>query len=148
MNDEGALEFVDTNVMVYAHDSSTGKKHELAKDLIRRLWDSRKGCLSIQVLQEFYVTVTHKVAKPLDPDVAKELVQDLAQWRLHAPEAADVVGAIDLQRKHSISFWDAMILWSAGRLGCGIVWSEDLSPGQRYEGVRVANPFTRETLST
>lgn len=148
MNDEGALEFVDTNVMVYAHDSSTGKKHELAKDLVHRLWDSRKGCLSIQVLQEFYVTVTHKVAKPLDPDVAKELVQDLAQWRLHTPEAADVVGAIDLQRKHSISFWDAMILWSAGRLGCKIVWSEDLNSGQRYEGVRVASPFTPEALST
>jgi len=147
MNDEALLEFVDTNVMVYAHDKSAGGKHQVAKELLRRLWDSGRGCLSVQVLQEFYVTVTKKTRRPLDPEEARQVIHDLALWRTFAPGAVDVLGAIDLARKHDVSFWDAMILWSAGQLGCDIVWSEDLSPEQTYDGVRVANPFRPATGS-
>jgi len=141
MNDESSLEFVDTDVMVYAHDKSAGRTHQLATELVQRLWDSGRGCLSVQVLQEFYVTVTQKTGKPLDPEEAAQVVRDLALWRIFAPSAANVLAEIDPHPKVNVSFWDAMILWSASQLGCGIVLSEDLNPGQTYDDVRVANPF-------
>lgn len=141
MSGEAARQFVDTNVLVYAHDTSAGTKHERAKALLTDLWNAGNGCLSIQVLQEFYVSVTRKVLKPLDGEAASLIVSDLAQWTIHAPDVEDVVGAIEVHRRSGISFWDAMIIRSAAQLGCGIVWSEDLNPGQAYQEVRVANPF-------
>ena len=89
----------------------------MAKELIRRLWDSGRACLSVQVFQEFYVTVTQKTRKPLDPEEARQVTHDLASWRIFAPEAPDVLGAFDLAREHYVPFWDAMILRSAGQLG-------------------------------
>jgi predicted nucleic acid-binding protein len=100
--------------------------------------------LSIQVLQEFYVTVTHKVRQPLDVEMAIKIIEDLAFWRIYAPDARDIVGAIKLQQHHKLSFWDAMIIWSATQLDCKIIWSEDLNSGQVYEGVQVLNPFKED----
>ncbi len=134
-------QFVDTNILVYAHDTSAGAKRDRAARLLEDLWESRLGCLSIQVLQEFYVNITRKVAHPLDSGVAARILADLSAWRVHAPEAKDVLGAIEIQRRYGVSFWDAMILQSAVQLGCEVVWSEDLNPDQVYEGVRVVNPF-------
>jgi predicted nucleic acid-binding protein len=141
MNDKDALEFIDTNILVYAHDSSAGSKHERAKGLVKDLWGSQKGCLSIQVLQEFYVNVTSKVSKPLDAETAKLIMTALSSWRVHAPVIKDVLSSIDLHLRYGISFWDAMILQSAAQLGCQVVWSEDLNPGQVYDGLHVLNPF-------
>lgn len=137
------LQFVDTNVLIYAHDRSAGDKHNLAKDLIHRLWSSREGCLSIQVLQEFYVTLTRKVAKPLTSEVAAQLIHDLSVWQVHSPQAHDVLDAIQIQRLYTISFWDAMIITSAIRLNCQTLWSEDLNSGQMFDPVRVINPFAQ-----
>jgi len=109
--------------------------------LIEDLWNSREGCLSVQVLQEFYVTVTQKVSNPLSGASAAQIIRDLAFWKLHKPGSEDVMGAIELQQRVMISFWDAMILWSAQQLGCAKVWSEDLNPGQDYEGLKLVNPF-------
>lgn len=134
-------QFVDTNILVYAHDTSAGAKRDRAARLLEDVWESRLGCLSIQVLQEFYVNITRKVAHPLDSGIAARILADLSAWRVHAPEACDVEGAIEIQRRYGISFWDAMILQSAVQLGCEVVWSEDLNPDQVYEGVRVVNPF-------
>lgn len=134
-------QFLDTNILVYAHDRSAGRKHELARELVQKLWDTGAGCLSIQVLQEFYVTVTRKVPQPVPVDVVTRVISDLAFWRIHAPDAKDVLGAIDLQQRYRLSFWDAMVVWSAAELGCGVIWSEDLNPGQVYDGVRLQNPF-------
>lgn len=136
-----AYQFLDTNILVYAHDKSAGRKHEQAKALIQKLWGSGTGCLSVQVLQEFYVTVTQKVPQPLDVESAVRIIEDLAFWRIYGPDAKDVLGAIDIQRRYRISFWDAMIVWSAAQLKCDIIWSEDLNPGQVYEGVELLNPF-------
>jgi predicted nucleic acid-binding protein len=141
MSDVEGLQFVDTNVLIYAHDVSAGVKHERAKRLLAELWQSRMGCLSIQVLQEFYVNVTQKVAKPLAAEVAAQIISDLEVWRVHQPGVADVQSAIRLQGRYQISFWDAMILASALALQCEIVWSEDLSAGQRFDTLTVANPF-------
>ena len=133
--------FVDTNVLVYAYDQSAGVKYDHARYLLDQLWSDMRGHLSIQVLQEFYVIVTQKVGKPLESETAADIVRDLSYWRNHAPVADDILGAIDLQQRHGTSFWDAMILWSAQQLGCSTVWSEDMSEGQDYDGVRVFNPF-------
>ena len=142
MSAEAALEFVDSNVLVYLHDRSAGEKRALAKELVDRLWRDRRGCLSIQVLQEFYVNVTRKVPKPISSELASTIVAALGEWRTHRPAVADVVAAIDIQQRHRLSFWDGMMLRSAGALGCAVVWSEDLNAGQDYDDVRVMNPFT------
>lgn len=141
MSDNPALEFVDTNILVYAHDRSAGEKHEVARELISHLWETRQGCLSIQILQEFYVTVTRKVAQPVKPEEAAEIIRDLSYWRVFTPTAEDVLGAIDLQRHYQTSFWEAMVIHSAICLGCKTIWSEDLSDGQVYNDVRVKNPL-------
>ena len=135
------LQFVDTNVLIYAHDRSAGEKHVQAVRLLQRLWRERAGCLSIQVLQEFYVNVTRKVAQPLAPDAAAQIINDLAVWEVHSPNVSDVVSAIQLQTRYQLSFWDAMILTSAQQLDCETVWSEDLNAGQQYGRAVVRNPF-------
>lgn len=137
----GERAFVDTNVLVYAHDASAGNKRGRAQALIRELWDSGQGCLSIQVLQEFFVTVTRKVPAPLPVDRAAGLIAELSQWIVHSPGADDVLSAVDLHARTPVSFLDAMIIRSAVKLGCGVLYSEDLSDGQRYDGVEVRNPF-------
>jgi len=147
MSADTGLEFVDTNVLVYAQDPSSGRKCERAQELVKRLWDEETGCLSVQTLQEFYVTVTRKMLEPLRPEEAQEILRDLCFWKVHAPQAEDVFGTIDLQRRYQLSFWDAMIVHSAIQLSCGVIWSEDLSDGQVYEGVRVVNPFKSLTDS-
>lgn len=134
-------QFVDTNILVYAHDSSAGAKHERAQGVLERLWENRDGCISVQVLQEFFVNVTRKIPKPLDDGAAKEVIADMSYWCVHAPAADDILAAISIHQRTGISFWDAMIVRSAAEFGCKLIYSEDLNHGQLYEGVRVENPF-------
>jgi len=132
-------EFVDTNVLIYAFDRTAGKKREAAVSLLTRLWSDQIGCLSLQVLQEFYVTATKKLK--MAPAEAFAQIDRFGKWTVHRPEVDDVLAAIQLHREKKVSFWDAMILRSAMRSGCDLVWSEDLSDGQRWDGVIVRNPF-------
>jgi len=137
----GSRQFVDTNVLVYAHDVTAGDKHARARALVEELWRTRDGCLSVQVLQEFFVTTTRKIPRPLDVRTAKRIIDDLARWHVHAPAASDVLAAIDIHHRTVTSFWDAMILRSAKELDCQTLHSEDFNHGQVYEGVRVRNPL-------
>lgn len=137
-----AREFVDANVLVYALDSSAGAKQALAARLITRLWESGTGCLSVQVLQEFFVTVTRKVAKPLSSADAADRVREFAAWKIFSPTAEDVLAAIALHRQARIGFWDAMVVQAAAELACDVLWTEDLSDGQLVRGVRVRDPFS------
>jgi len=132
-------EFVDTNVLIYAFDRTAGKKRETAAALVARLWSDRIGCLSLQVLQEFYVTATKKLK--MAPAEAFAQIDRFGKWTVHRPEVDDVLVAIQLHREKKVSFWDAMILRSAMSSGCDLLWSEDLSDGQRWDGVIVRNPF-------
>jgi len=132
--------FVDTNVLFYAFDTSAGVKRERAAALLEELWRQGNGCLSVQVLQEFFVNATRKLPRPLPLLVARELIDALRRWRVHAPDAEDVLAAVDLQQAHGLSFWDAMIVHSAGRLGCAVLYSEDLNPGQVIGGVVIRSP--------
>ena len=116
-------------------------KRDQARELVEQLWAARDGCLSVQVLQEFFVTVTRKIAKPLNAETAKEIVADYSRWHLHVPAADDVLAAIGIHQRTGISFWDAMIVRSAAEIGCEVLYSEDLNVGQEYSGVRVENPF-------
>ena len=141
MSETRSAQFIDTNILIYAHDTSAGQKHIRARELMRDLWQSGEGCLSIQVLQEFYVNVTQKVTKPLPTEAAAQIIADLAVWEVHRPRTEDVLDAIRLQKRYQISFWDAMILASALQLGCQVLWSEDLSPGQVYGRLEVQSPF-------
>jgi predicted nucleic acid-binding protein len=141
MSELSPPEFVDSNILVYAHDASAGEKHIRARQLIEDLWQSRTGCLSIQVLQEFYVTITKKVSRPLSSDETARIIADLAVWEVHCPRVDNVLDAIGIRETHKISFWDAMIVASATHLGCQVLWSEDLNPGQFFSQLEVQNPF-------
>lgn len=141
MNAEPQREFVDANVLVYAFDASAGRKQRAAQALLERLWESNTGCVSVQVLQEFFVTVTKKVAQPLPVEQAKARIGELKAWRVFAPTADDVLAAIDLHAEARVGFWDALIVLAAAESGCDVLWTEDLSDGQVMRGVRVRNPF-------
>lgn len=136
-----AWQFVDTNVLICAYNPSDGAKHQQALALIESLWRTGRGCVSNQVLQEFYVTITRKVRDRLSEELAYIRVVELAAWHVYSPGRGDVLGAIQLHLRYGISYWDALILRSASRLGCDIVWSEDLNAGQKYGDVTVLNPF-------
>lgn len=142
MTAEPAHEFVDANVLVYAFDHSAGAKQATAERLLKRLWDAETGCLSVQVLQEFFVTVTRKVARPLPVDEAADRVREFTTWRVFAPTAEDVLAAIALQKQARVNFWDAMVVQAASESGCDVLWTEDLTDGQLLRGVRIRNPFT------
>ncbi len=137
----GDRRFVDTNILLYAHDDSAGAKRDQARALVGQLWETRDGCLSVQVLQEFFVNVTRQIARPLSAETAKEIIADLSHWHMHVPAADDVLGAIGIHQRAGISFWDAMIVRSAAEMACTVLYSEDLNAGQDYSGVRVENPF-------
>jgi predicted nucleic acid-binding protein len=141
MNADGPPSFVDTNVLVYAFDASAGEKKPVAEQLIADLWRSGAGCLSVQVLQEFFVTMTGKVPRPLSVGAAAQRVREFTAWRVFAPGPQDVLAAIALQQESKTRFWDAMILHAAVESGCDTVWSEDLNDGQIVRGVQIRNPF-------
>lgn len=135
-------EFVDANVLVYAFDSSAGAKHEAAVRLLNRLWQSDTGQLSVQILQEFFVTITRKVATPMPVDDAELRVREFTAWKVFSPTADDVVAAIGVARKMKVSFWDAMVLHAAAESACDVCWTEDLNAMQRWRGVEIRNPFS------
>lgn len=135
------LTFIDTNVLVYAYDADAGPKHERARSVLLGLWEGHSGVLSTQVLQEFYVTVTRKLAKPLAKRTAREVVAAYGAWPVHRPDVDDVVSAAELEERHQLSFWDALVVTSALRSGAVTLLSEDLQGGRRIGQVTIANPF-------
>jgi predicted nucleic acid-binding protein len=141
MNVSNRLQFTDTNILVYAYNMADPQKQHRAHMLINGLWESGAGALSIQVLQEFYVTVTRKIAKPLLSEAVLSIIKDLGNWVVHSPSVDDLTEAISIQQRNQLSFWDALMIGSAKKLGCLIIWTEDLNNGQLYEGIQALNPF-------
>jgi predicted nucleic acid-binding protein len=133
--------FVDTNVLIYAHDIDAGRKHDIAKTLLRELWADRTGILSTQVLQEFYVNATRKIRTPLPKPAARSVVGTYAAWCVDAITTADVTAAFQIEDDANINFWDALIVSVATRSGAGRILSEDLNAGQAIFGVTIQNPF-------
>ena len=135
-----AKTFVDTNVLVYAHDVDDLSKHDLARDALRELWNDGTGVLSPQVLQEFYVNVTRKIAMPLAKDAARLVVSTYAIWCVDHT-SADVAAAFRIEDEAKIGFLDALIIASASKAGAARILSEDLNAGQTIAGVLIENPF-------
>jgi len=134
-----SLEFVDTSVLIYAHDGGAARKHTQAVDLLTRLFEEETGALSTQVLAEFYSAATRKLG--MESREAEEIVRDLVGWNIYRPGHADLLKAAQLHRRYQIAWWDALIVNSAAELGCAVLWTEDLSDGQGYGSVMVRNPF-------
>jgi predicted nucleic acid-binding protein len=133
--------FVDTNVLMYAHDSAAGEKHQRAKALVEELWEARAGVVSTQVLQELAVNLRRKAKKSLDAKATRDVVSDYLTWQIVVNGGDSILEALDLEAKYQISFWDALIVQAAHVSGAEVLYSEDLSDGQAYGAVRVINPF-------
>lgn len=133
--------FIDTNIIIYAYDISSGTKHEIAKKILVNLWNSGLGVLSTQVLQEFFVNVTQKIPKVLNLDTAKDVVNDFLQWDAVINDGESILEAIEIHKKHKYSFWDSMIIVAAIRGKCSTLLTEDLSDGQTFKEVKIKNPF-------
>lgn len=132
--------FVDTNILVYAHDLDAPSKNEIARNNLRDLWLDGTGSLSPQVLQEFYVTITRKIKKPVPKEAARLLVKTYGMWCIDVT-SADVTAAFRIEDEAKIAFWDALIVASAVKAGASKLLSEDLNAGQVIAGVRIENPF-------
>jgi predicted nucleic acid-binding protein len=131
--------FVDTNVLLYAIDEAEPRKHRAALEWRAHLWRSRRGRLSYQVLQEFYVQALRK--NPKRTAAARAEVRDLLAWDPVPVDGGVVEAAWDLQDRYSLSFWDALIVAAAHAAECGYLLTEDLTHGQVLDGVRVVSPF-------
>jgi predicted nucleic acid-binding protein len=140
MNSMSAKTFIDTNVLIYAHDLDQKEKRSIAQRLLIELLKNRSGVLSPQVLQEFYVNVTRKIAKPLTKRAAREIVEDFRVWCIDTT-AIEVTTAFRIEDEAKISFWDAMICASALKAGAEVILSEDMNSGQKVAGIRIENPF-------
>ena len=136
-----AKTFVDTNVLIYAHDVDAGRKHESAQHILRQLWSERAGVLSTQVLQEFYVHVRRKIATPLSNPAARAVVDSYLVWCAETTPA-EITAAFRIEDEAGISFWDALIVAAARKAGAHRLLTEDLNAGQIICGVRIENPFT------
>ena len=132
--------FVDTNVLIYAHDVDAKAKHQTAKNVLRKLWSERAGVLSTQVLQEFYVNVTRKIQRPISKASARMVVTTYAAWCLETT-AAEISTAFQIEDASKIGFWDALIVAAALQGGAARILSEDLNPGQSIAGILIENPF-------
>ena len=133
--------FVDTNILIYAHDRSAGSKHERARDLIEQLWDNREGVLSTQVLQELCVNLRRRVQRPIPVEEIRTLIQDYLSWDVVVNTPASVLQALEIEVRYKVSFWDALILQAAESSGAAVLYSEDLATGQRYGALHVVNPL-------
>ena len=133
--------FVDTNVLVYLFDADAPTKQERAREVVSELARNSSLVVSSQVLSELYVTVTRKLAHPLDPAAALRALADLAVFPVVAIDAALVQRAAVRAVSEQIAYWDALILDAAVEAGAGTVYSEDLQQGRTYQGVTVVDPF-------
>lgn len=133
--------FVDSNVLIYAHDADAGSKRDRAVEKLRLLWESGAGRLSVQVLQEFYVNVTKKLATPVSRSTAREVISSYGAWVLEPTTPETVTRAIDISAMAQIMFWDALIVASAEQVQASQIYSEDLNAGQTIAGVTIVNPF-------
>jgi predicted nucleic acid-binding protein len=131
--------FFDTNILVYADDQADAAKQRRAVELFNEHRRARTGVVSLQVLQEYFVTVTRKLQ--IDARTARRRVELLAKFDVVVPEVSDVLAAIDLHRLHGFSFWDALTLRAAKQAGCSVLFTEDMQETREIDGVRIVNPL-------
>ncbi len=135
----GVRSFFDTNVLIYADDRAAPAKQRRALELLAEHRRAATGVVSLQVLQEYFVTITRKLG--VEAAVARRKVELLAEFDVAAPDVADILAAIDLHRLHGFSFWDALIVRSAKQSGSRVLFSEDFQHGREVDGLLIVNPF-------
>jgi len=133
--------FVDTNILMYAHDAAAGAEHTRARTLIEELWRNRSGVISTQILQELVVNLRRKTAQPLSVKATRDIVADYLSWHVVVNSGESILEALELEDRYQISFWDALVIQAARASGAAVLYSEDLSDGQMYGSVRVVNPL-------
>jgi predicted nucleic acid-binding protein len=133
--------FVDTNILIYAHDADAGAKRERAAEKLRQLWETGTGRLSVQVLQEFYVNVTRKLTTRVARSTAREVVNTYSAWVREPITPETVLRATDIAELAQLSFWDGLIVAAAEQAGAAQLLSEDLNDGQAIAGIKVVNPL-------
>lgn len=135
------LAFVDTNILLYAHDRSAGDKQAVAANLLAHLWDGQNGRMSPQVLQEFLVNAIRKLQTPLALAKARDIVRTYGFWVARDSKVEDILRATEIMELTGFSFWDSLIVASAEGAGCELLYSEDLQHGQQVAGLTIVNPF-------
>ncbi len=141
-----SVKFVDTNILIYAHDLDAGDRHHAARRIIEYLWNSGYGALSTQVLNEFYVNITQKIPAPLAPAEARALIEPYLSWHVETPGREAVLEASEIQERYTLSFWDALIVHAAIRSRADTLFTEDLNTNQLIEGVRIVNPLNDSSV--
>lgn len=136
-----SLMFLDTNVFVYAFDADAGNKFTKAQSILKDCWENQSGAISTQVLQEFYVTITHKLANKVDRQSARNIVQTYKAWPLHNITTDDIIEASEFEEQNKFSFWDSLIVVAAQKTGAGILYSEDMQDGRQIGNLTIVNPF-------
>ena len=131
--------FFDTNVLVCTDDKAAPAKQRRALELVAEHRRAGTGVVSVQVLQEYFVTVTRKLQ--VDAVLARRKIELMAEFDVASPELSDILAAIDLHRLHTINFWNALIVRSAKQAGCSVLFTEDMQPGREIDGVKIVNPF-------
>ena len=138
MIDKPEFQFVDTNIFIYAYDRSSTDKQRKAKELVLNLWENQNGCISVQVLQEFFVNL---IRKKVSFDAAREVVENYFVWEVIVNDCGVMTEAFQIQKRYATSFWDALVLAAANRARTTILLSEDLNHHQVYGSVKVVNPL-------
>ena len=133
--------FVDTNILVYAHDLDAGPKREVAAAIMKELWEQENGVISTQVLQEFYVNVTRKISNPLPKTAARSIIETYLYWQVELNGPTTVLSASEIEERYRLSFWDALVIAAAINANTQKIFTEDLNHGQTIEGILIENPF-------
>lgn len=133
--------FVDTNILIYAHDRDAGVRWQRASQALEQLWDARTGRMSVQVLQEFFAVATGKLKAAVGVAAAREVIRTYSPW-VTVPTGVDtVLRASEIAEIAKISFWDGMIIAAAERSDAATLYTEDLNDGQVIAGIRIVNPL-------
>ncbi|MFZ0727988.1 MAG: PIN domain-containing protein [Desulfobacterales bacterium] len=133
--------FIDSNILIYAHDRDAGEKNKIAAAILKHLWETKTGVLSVQVLQEFYVNVTRKIPNPLPKPKAREIIHSYFVWHIELNDIRTILMASEFEERHQLSFWDALIVAAACTVKAEKILTEDLNHGQEIEAVLIENPF-------
>ncbi len=132
--------FVDTNILVYAHDRDAGERHQTARTLVEKLWTELKPpSVSVQVLQEFYVNLMKKSVSEKEASAA---VHDYLNWYIVDNDRNLLTSGIEERLRYKLSLWDGLILAAARRAGANVIWTEDFNTGQDYDGILAVNPLS------
>ena len=136
--------FIDSNVLIYAHDADAGVKQKVAGDVLKDLWSSGLGIISTQVMQEFYVNVTRKIPTPLARSSVRTILSNYTRWQVEQVSPTTVLAASRIEERYKLSFWDSLILAAAQQGGAEKILTEDLHAGQKIDGILVENPFSTD----